>query len=103
MGFGVPLPSRSSGITDLGENREVIAAIARFPVRWVFHNAGHAAIASYGFLLMLVAYDLWSTRKIHGATLLAGGFLIFAQQIRLPIGKTAARHSFAARIQSLAR
>jgi len=81
----------------------LIAAIARFPVHWSFHNAGHAAIASYGFLLLLVGYDLWSTRKIQRATLLAGGFLIFVQQVRLPIGKTAAWHSFAAWIQSLAR
>jgi len=29
--------------------------------------------------------------------------LIFVQQIRLPIGKTAARHSFAAWMQSVAR
>jgi FtsH-binding integral membrane protein len=81
----------------------LIAAIARFPIRWLFHNAAHAAIASYAFLLMLITYDLWSTRKIHRATLWAGSFLIFVQQVRLPIGKTAAWHSFAAWIQSVAR
>lgn len=81
----------------------LLAAIARFPVRWLFHNPAHAAIASYGFLLMLVAYDLWSTRKLHRATLWAGAFFIFVQQIRLPIGKTAAWHSFAAWVQSVAR
>lgn len=81
----------------------LIAAIARFPFSWLFHKAPHAAIASYAFLLLLIAYDLWSTRKIHRATLLAGGFLIFVQQIRLPIGKTAAWHSFAAGVQSLFR
>jgi hypothetical protein len=52
---------------------------------------------------MLVAYDLWSTRKIHRATLWAGAFLIFVQQIRLPIGKTAAWHALAAWVQSVAR
>jgi FtsH-binding integral membrane protein len=81
----------------------LIAAIARFPLGWLFHNAAHAAIASYAFLLMLVAYDLWSTRKIHRATLWAGAFLIFVQQIRLPIGKTAAWHALAAWVQSVAR
>jgi FtsH-binding integral membrane protein len=34
----------------------LIAAIARFPVHWLFHNAAHAAIASYVFLLLLVTY-----------------------------------------------
>lgn len=81
----------------------LIAAIARFPVSWLFHKAPHAAIASYAFLLLLIAYDLWSTGKIHRATLWASGFLIFVQQIRLPLGKTAAWHSFAAGVQSLFR
>ncbi len=81
----------------------LIAAIARFPHPWFFHNALHAAIASYGLLLLLIAYDLWSTHKIHRATLWAGGFLILVQQTRLPIGKTAAWHSFAAGVQALFR
>jgi FtsH-binding integral membrane protein len=81
----------------------LIAAIARFPFSWLFHKAPHAAIASYVFLWLLIAYDLWSTHKIHRATFRAGGFLIFVQQIRLPIGQTAAWHSFAAGVQSLFR
>ena len=81
----------------------LIAAIARFHVSWLFHRAPHAAIASYFFLVLLIAYDLWSTHKIHRATLWAGGFLIFVQQIRLPIGKTDAWHSFAAGVQSFFR
>ena len=81
----------------------LLAAIARFHVGWLFHKPPHAAIASYAFLILLVVYDLWSTHKIHRATLWASGFLIFVQQIRLPIGKTAAWHSFAAGVQSFFR
>jgi FtsH-binding integral membrane protein len=81
----------------------LIAAIVRFPFAWFFHNAAHAAIASYAFLALLVAYDLWSTHKVHRATLWTSGFLIFIQQIRLPIGKTASWHSFAAAMQSFFR
>jgi FtsH-binding integral membrane protein len=81
----------------------LIAAIARFRFSWLFHKAPHAAIASYTFLVLLIAYDLWSTRKIHRATLWASALLIFVQQIRLPIGRTAAWHSFAAGVQSLFR
>jgi len=51
----------------------------------------------------LAAYDVWSTRKLHRATLWAGTFLILVQQIRLPIGKTAAWHALAAWVQSVAR
>lgn len=80
----------------------MIAAIARWPLLG-HRNAIRAALLSYIFLLILVAYDLWSTRKVHRATLWAGAFLIVAQQIRVPIGKTAAWHAFASWVQSLAR
>lgn len=80
-----------------------IAAIARWPFAFVFRNALMAAFVSYVFLLVLVAYDLWSTRKVNRATLWAGGFLIFVQQIRIPIGKTVAWHAFASWVQLYAR
>jgi len=60
-------------------------------------------VTKHGLLLMPVIYDLWSTRKIHRATLWASAFLIFVEEIRLPIGHTAAWHSFAAWVQSLAK
>ncbi|HTZ84999.1 MAG TPA: hypothetical protein VMB66_17485 [Candidatus Acidoferrales bacterium] len=81
----------------------LIAAIARFRFSWLFHKPEHDATVLYAFLLLLAGYDLWSTRKVHRATLWASGFLIFVQQIRLPIGKTAAWHSFAAGVQALFR
>jgi FtsH-binding integral membrane protein len=96
-------PSTHKRIIYIATVGVLLAAIARFHVPWLFHNPAHAAIASYAFLLMLVAYDLWSTRKVHRATIWAGAFLIFIQQIRLPIGKTAAWHAFAAWVQSVAR
>jgi len=79
----------------------LIAAIARWPV--IGRNAIVAALYSYVFLLILVGYDLWSTRKVHRATLWAGAFLIFVQQVRIPIGKTAAWHAFASWVQSHVR
>ncbi len=81
----------------------LIAAIARWPFAVVQRNPVRAALFTYIFLLILVAYDLWSTRKVHRATLWAGAFLIFVQQIRIPIGKTAAWHAIATWAQSLAR
>jgi len=96
-------PAAHKRIIYIGTVGILIAAIARLPWSWVHRSAPHAAIASYAFLLVLIAYEVWSTRKLHRATLWAGGFLIFVQQIRLPIGKTAAWHSLAAWIQSMAR
>jgi hypothetical protein len=76
------------------------AAIFRWPFAFVHHDGAMAARVSYVFLLIVVIYDLWSTRKIHRATLLGGAFLIFVQQIGIPIGHTAAWHSFATWMQS---
>src|ERR1700732_2886286 len=67
----------------------MIAAIARWPFPPVSRNPLAAALVSYVFLLMLVGYDLWSTHKVHRATMWASAFLIFVQQIRLPIAQTA--------------
>jgi hypothetical protein len=80
-----------------------MAAIARWPTTFLLRNAAMAALLSYVFLLIVVAYDLWSSRKVHRATLWAGGFLIFVQQIRIPIGKTAAWQAVASWVQYHAR
>jgi len=81
----------------------LIAAIARWPITFLFRNAAMAALLSYIFLIALVTYDLWISRKVHRATLWAGGFLILVQQIRIPIGKTAAWHTVASWVQLHAR
>ena len=79
----------------------LIAAIARWPLS--HRNPETAALISYAFLLLLIAYDLWSTHKIHRATLWASAFLIFVQQIRIPIGHTHAWHAFATWVAAQAR
>jgi FtsH-binding integral membrane protein len=81
----------------------MIAAISRWPFVFVHRKPLVAALLSYFFLLILVGYDLWSTRKVHRATIWAGAFLIFVQQLRFPIGQTAVWHAFATWAQSLGR
>src|SRR5947209_10078315 len=51
------------------------APIARLPFAWLHRKPPMAHLASYGFLLLMVAYDLWSTHKPHRATVWAGAFL----------------------------
>ena len=82
-------------------NALLIAAIARVPIDFSYRKIFIATLLSDIFLLALVTYDLWSTHKIHRATLWAGGFLVFIQQVRLPIGKTATWHAFASWVQRL--
>lgn len=69
------------------------AAIARWPVAFV-HNGAYLYV-QIAFLLLLAAYDLWSTRKLQRATLWAGAFLILMELMRDPIGHTNAWHLFA--------
>src|SRR5207245_4489315 len=47
------------------------------------------------FLLLVVAYDLWSTHKVHRATIWAGLFVIIVEQLRFPMGNTGAWHALA--------
>jgi hypothetical protein len=60
------------------------------------------SIFVYIFLLLLVAYDLWSMRKVHRATMWACAFVVVVGQLRVPIGNTAVWHTFAAWVQTLA-
>ncbi len=96
-------PSTHKRLVYLATVSLLIAAFARWPWHFLHRNAPHAAYATYIFLLMLVAYDLWSSHKIHRVTVWASGYLIFIQQIRLVIGATAWWHHFAAWVQSAAR
>ena len=81
----------------------MIAAVARFPFELVLGDAPIATLFTYLLLAMLVAYDLWSMRKVHRATIWATVFLIAVQWIRVPIGRTAAWHGFAGWVQAAAR
>ena len=80
--------------------------------RWHLHNFlrtrefGLRAVAeelSFIFILLLVAYDLWTTRRVHRATACAGAFLIIFQQLTHFFGRTAVWHAFAGWVQALAR
>jgi len=55
------------------------------------------------FLLLLVGYDLWSTRRVQRATIWAGLFLLIVQQLRFPSGNSGAWHALAAWVQTLAQ
>lgn len=78
----------------------IVAAIARWPFPWVYRNADHATLISYFFILTLALYDLWSTHKIHRATLWGSVLLILVEQTRDMIGATQHWHAFARWIQS---
>ncbi|MCU1242992.1 MAG: hypothetical protein JWO71_3718 [Candidatus Acidoferrum typicum] len=79
----------------IGTSALMIAAVSRWPFAAVNNKVLIATLISDSVVLLIAAYDLFSTRKIHRATLYAGIFLIVAQQIRFPIAQTAAWHAVA--------
>jgi hypothetical protein len=96
-------PASHKRLILIGTMGLLVAAIARWPFAMVHRHADVAGRVSYVFLAFMVAYDFWSTRKIHRATLWAGVFLISVEQVAPFLGRTAGWHSFAGWIQSVFR
>lgn len=78
-------------------------AIARLPLAFLFPSSPVVTWLTEGFLLVLVLYDLWSTHRIHPATLWAGAFLVVVLLFRVPAAKTPAWLAFCAWVQHLVR
>jgi hypothetical protein len=76
------------------------AAFGRWPIVVV---STYFQFGCYALLLILIGHDLWSTRRIHRATLWAGGFFVMLYQVRGPIGHTAPWQAFAAWVQNSVR
>lgn len=77
-------------------------AFYRWHVSYLYHSPYHDHYVTAMFLVVLAAYDLWSTRKIHRATLWGGVFQVFMEQVVTRVaGPSAAWHGFAHWVQSL--
>ncbi len=71
------------------------AGIFRWPVHWI-HEVSHGiTMVTYFFLFLIVAYDFYSRRKIHPATLWGGLFLILYEETQSLIGHSQTWHSVA--------
>ncbi len=76
------------------------AAFFRWHIPILFRQVYPAYAATYVFLLLLAAYDLWSRRRIHPATIWGSAFLIFMGQMTRFVGPSAPWHAFAHWVQS---
>ncbi len=79
------------------------AAFVRWPMPFEWWTLKVAQTCCYPLLALIVAYDLWSSRKVYLATILASTLLIFSQQVRTPIGRSASWQTFAREVQNLSR
>lgn len=81
------------------------AAVGRMEFLPYWHLHGNAALRlawayTYAFFFPLIAYDLWSLRRLHRATLWGSAFIIVVHQLSLVVDTTAPWHAFAAWMQS---
>jgi uncharacterized membrane protein YozB (DUF420 family) len=76
------------------------AAFNRWHIPILFHQFYAAYAATNVFLVLLAVYDLWSTRRIHRATIWGSAFLILMGQMTRFTGPTAPWHAFAHWVQS---
>ena len=76
------------------------AAFNRWHIPILFHQFYAAYAATYVFLLLLAAYDLLSSHRIHRATMWGSAFLMFMGQMTRFVGPTASWHAFAHWVQS---
>lgn len=79
------------------------AAFVRWPMPVAWWDIRVAQMCCYPLLVLLMCYDVWSTGKVHRATLWASAFLVVLQQVRIPIGQTLLWQSFASWAQNLVR
>ena len=78
----------------------IVAAISRWPFPWLYRNVDRATLVSFIFIVALALYDLWSTHKIHRATLWGSLFVILIEESRDMIGATEQWHTLARWMQS---
>jgi FtsH-binding integral membrane protein len=79
------------------------APIARLPIAMIHRKPDVAHYFSDLFFIPLIAYDLWSTRKLHRATIWGAALVIIVHRLIGPIAHTAIWHGFAGWVQNLAR
>jgi hypothetical protein len=78
------------------------AAVVRWPIFESFAEPVIDALYVVTILLLLIAYDWWSTGQVQSVTLGAGAFVVVAQQARYLIGHTALWQAFASWVQTWA-
>lgn len=74
-------------------------AFTRFHVSFLYRKFLPALLASYSFLLLMAIYDVWSTHRLHRATVFGSALVIGVGLVRLPLAHTALWQLFAAWVQ----
>ena len=94
----------------VGSTALMTAPIARWHLHWSIGRQRVFGVSplvaegiSYTFILLLITYDLWATRRVHRATIWASAFLFGLQRFAVQFARTSLWHAFAGWVQHLAR
>jgi hypothetical protein len=74
------------------------AAVGRWPVAFLQTNPRAQDLVPFGFLLVVMLYDLVSLRRIQRSTIWASLFVVAVHMARIPIAFTPAWQTFAGRM-----
>ena len=108
-GFAVPTffalrlrrrPSFHKRLIVIGTIAMTTAGFGRWPVSFLLHKPLPAMLAAFTLLLMLMAFDLVSTRRLHPATIWGSVWVVFIELSGFTLGHTAAWHALATQIRS---
>jgi hypothetical protein len=89
-------PAAHKRLIMLANITAISAAVGRWPIAFFQDHPPAMNLVPLAFILAIAAYDLASQRKLQKATLWGGLLLMAVDLARIPIGKTAAWHAFAA-------
>jgi hypothetical protein len=110
IGFSLPVflafrlrrrPDFHKRLVLIGSMAMLGAAWGRWPIHILLHNPVTSALAMFGTLMIIVAYDFFSLRKVHPATALGVAWVVCVQSAAVTIGPTAAWHHLAAHVPPL--
>lgn len=85
----------------IGTIAMMTAGFGRWPVSVLLHKPLPAMTCTFGLLVLLVGFDLMSSRRIHPATIFGGAWVVLIELTAVAIGNTAAWHTFATHVRSL--
>jgi len=69
------------------------AGFGRWPVSLLLHKPLPAMLCAFVLLLLVIGYDLKSTRRIHPATVLGSAWVVFIELTGFAVGHTAFWHA----------
>lgn len=110
LGFAVPValalglrrkPAFHKRFILIGTIAMMTAAFGRWPLHFLLHKPLPAMLATFSLLLMLIAYDLLSMRRVHLSTALGAAWVVLVELTAVMIGDSAAWQSFATQMHSL--